>query len=50
MNPLDRRRVVAGLRSAPRINRVNYVNGAIAEPSFTRRFLRPEQFTGVNPA
>jgi hypothetical protein len=29
---------------------VNYFNGAIAEPRFTRRFLRPDQFTGVDPA
>jgi len=29
---------------------VNYFNGAIAEPRFTRRFLRPDQFNGVNPA
>lgn len=33
-----------------RINRVNYFNGAIAEARFTRRFLRPDQFTGVRPA
>jgi len=32
-----------------RINRVNYFNGAIAEARFTRRFLRPDQFTGVRP-
>lgn len=33
-----------------RINRVNFFNGAIAEARFTRRFLRPDQFTGVRPA
>ncbi|WP_245162403.1 LamG domain-containing protein [Brevundimonas sp. AJA228-03] len=33
-----------------RINRVSYFNGAIAEARFTRRFLRPDQFTGGNPA
>lgn len=33
-----------------RINRVNYFNGAIAEARFTRRYLRPDQFTGVQPA
>ncbi|ADL02476.1 LamG domain-containing protein [Brevundimonas subvibrioides] len=33
-----------------RINRVNYFNGAIAEARFTPRFLRPDQFTGLNPA
>lgn len=33
-----------------RINRVNYFNGAIAEARFTKRFLRPDQFTGVRPA
>ena len=33
-----------------RINRLNYFNGAIAEARFTRRFLRPDQFTGVHPA
>lgn len=32
-----------------RINRVNYFNGAIAEARFTRRHLRPDQFTGVRP-
>jgi hypothetical protein len=32
-----------------RINRVDYFNGAIAEARFTRRFLRPDQFTGVHP-
>lgn len=32
-----------------RINRVNYFNGAIAEARFTKRFLRPDQFTGVAP-
>ena len=32
-----------------RINRVNYFNGAIAEARFTRRYLRPDQFTGVRP-
>ena len=30
-----------------RINRVNYFNGAVAEARFTKRFLRPDQFTGV---
>lgn len=33
-----------------RINRVNPFNGAIAEARFTRRYLRPDQFTGVRPA
>ncbi|MBU1347105.1 MAG: LamG domain-containing protein [Alphaproteobacteria bacterium] len=33
-----------------RINRVNHFNGAIAEARFTRRSLRPDQFTGVRPA
>ncbi len=33
-----------------RLNRVDYFNGAIAEARFTRRFLRPDQFTGVRPA
>ncbi|WP_029417100.1 LamG domain-containing protein [Brevundimonas bacteroides] len=32
-----------------RINRVSYFNGAIAEARFTRRYLRPDQFTGVRP-
>lgn len=32
-----------------RINRVDYFKGAIAEARFTRRFLRPDQFTGVRP-
>ncbi|WGM46670.1 hypothetical protein KOAAANKH_01543 [Brevundimonas sp. NIBR10] len=32
-----------------RINRVNYFNGAVAEARFTKRFLRPDQFTGLNP-
>lgn len=32
-----------------RINRVNYFNGAIAEARFTKRHLRPDQFTGVRP-
>lgn len=32
-----------------RINRVDYFNGAIAEARFTRRFLTPDQFTGVRP-
>ncbi len=32
-----------------RINRVNHFDGAIAEARFTRRFLRPDQFTGVHP-
>ncbi len=32
-----------------RINRVSVFNGAIAEARFTRRFLRPDQFTGVRP-
>ncbi len=33
-----------------RINRVNYFNGAVAEARFTPRFLRPDQFTNVDPA
>lgn len=33
-----------------RLNRVNYFNGAIAEARFTKRCLRPDQFTGVRPA
>lgn len=33
-----------------RINRVSYFNGAIAEARFTPHFLRPDQFTGVDPS
>lgn len=33
-----------------RINRVNYFNGAIAKARFTPHFLRPDHFTGVDPA
>ena len=32
-----------------RINRVNYFKGTVAEARFTKRFLRPDQFTGLNP-
>jgi len=32
-----------------RMNRVNYFNGAVAEARFTRRFLTPDRFTGLNP-
>ena len=32
-----------------RINRRSYFNGAVAEARFTKRYLRPDQFTGVKP-
>ena len=38
-----------GPRSDAGSNRVNYLHGAIAEARFTKRFLRPDQFTGVGP-